>query len=59
MKEYIVCFIRADGKPNEEYYYATLEEAQAHYNLFFDDDSELYKAIQITDYTGSLIAEMP
>ena len=49
MKYYVVRFIRADGKPDEEYYYHTLKEAEEHYNLFIDDDSCLYSSIVIEE----------
>lgn len=44
---FIVRFVRKDGKPDEEYYYHTLQEAEAHKHLFDDDDSDLYKRIEI------------
>lgn len=55
MKEYIVRknfvlrFVRTDNKPNEDYYYATKEEAEEHYSLFQDDDSGLYSSIEIIE----------
>ena len=58
MKEYIVRFIRADEKPNEDYYYNTIDEARSHYNLFVADDSELYSKIVITNDTGEVFAEI-
>ena len=56
MSPYIVSFVRADNKPNEEYYYHTLEEAREHFSLFLDDSSGLYRQIQIENYAGELIA---
>ena len=53
MKDYIVRFISVDGKPDEEYYYNTLQEAQAHKELFDDDDSGLYKRIEIESIQAS------
>ena len=42
-----VRFVRKDGKPDEEYYYHTLQEAETHKKLFDDDDSDLYERIEI------------
>lgn len=48
MKElWIVKFIRKDGKPDEEYYYSSLADAEHHRDLFLDDDSGLYEKIEI------------
>ena len=58
MKEYIVRFIMADKKPNEDYYYNTIDEARSHYNLFVADDSELYSKIVITNETDEVFVEM-
>ncbi len=44
---WIVRFIRRDGKQDEEYYYHTLREAEAHKELFWGDDSYLYETIEI------------
>ena len=44
---FIVRFVRKDGKPDEEYYYHTLQEAEAHKKLFDDDDSDPYERIEI------------
>lgn len=44
---YITRFVRCDRKPNEEYYYPTIEEARYHLEQFRDDDSELYERIEI------------
>lgn len=46
-KDWLVRFVRKDGKPDEEYYYNTKEEAEYHRNLFQDDDSGLYEKIEI------------
>ena len=46
---WIVRFIRRDGKPNEEYYYSSLADAEQHRNLFLDDDSGLYEKIEIVN----------
>lgn len=42
---YIVVFVRKDGKPKEEYYYNSKQQAEEHFNLFKNDDSELYDKI--------------
>lgn len=47
---WIVRFVRRDGKPDEEYYYHTPREAEAHKELFQEDDSGLYEAIEIVSY---------
>ena len=44
---WIVRFVRKDSKPDEEYYYRSLAEAEYHKNLFLDDDSGLYERIEI------------
>ena len=44
---FIVRFVRADGGPDEEYYYHTEKEATDHFNLFQNDDSNLYTRIKI------------
>lgn len=54
---YIVRFVRADCGPDEEYYYHTEQEAFSHFNLFLDDDSELYKRIEI-ECKGEVIDNM-
>lgn len=57
MNLYIVRFIRKDGKPNEEYYYPLIEQAEEHFFLFLNDDSELYSRIELLDDSGSVIRE--
>jgi hypothetical protein len=52
---FILRFIRLDNKPREEYYYNRLEDAITHYNLFLDDDSGLYRKIEIVDYSEKSI----
>ena len=54
---YIVRFVRADCGPDEEYYYHTEQEAFSPFNLFLDDDSELYKRIEI-ECKGEIIDNM-
>ena len=51
---YIVRFIRADIGPDEEYYYPREQDAIDHYNLFLDDDSGLYRRIQI-EYNDQIL----
>lgn len=46
-KNWIVRFVRKDGKPDEEYYYRTKAEAEFHRDLFQDDDSGLYERIEL------------
>ena len=46
---YKVTFYTKGRKPNEEYYYRTLKDAEYHKSLFDDDDSGLYEAIEITE----------
>jgi hypothetical protein len=46
-KNWIVRFVRKDGKLDEEYYYNTQAEAEYHRNLFQDDDSGLYERIDV------------
>ena len=52
MDLFIVRFIRRDGKPDEEYYYHTREDAERHFLLFRDDDSGLYREIVMTHLSG-------
>ena len=44
---YMVRFIRVDGQPDEEYYYQNMQDANIHFDLFREDDSGLYKTIEI------------
>lgn len=44
---FIVSFIRQDLLPNEDYYYYSKEQALEHFNLFKEDDSNLYKRIEL------------
>lgn len=44
---FVVRFVRADGKPDEEYWYHHLEDAEYHFRLFEGDDSALYAKIQL------------
>lgn len=45
---WVVTFVRKDGAPDEEYYYHSKEDAEAHKALFTDDDSDLYERIVVT-----------
>ena len=47
---YIVRFVRADGKADEEYFYHRELEARYHLELFRDDDSGLYRYIELCSY---------
>ncbi len=49
---YIVRFIRKDDKPIEEFFYHTYEEAFVHLALFRNDDSGLYRRIEIVQAWG-------
>ena len=49
MDGYVTRFHRLDGKPREDYYYHTKEEALNHLNLFRNDDSGLYRSIEVID----------
>ena len=44
-KMIVVRFVRRDGRPDEEYWYGNLEDAELHFRLFLDDDSGLYDEI--------------
>lgn len=44
---YIVRFCRADGRPDEEYFYNSLPDANRHFSLFHEDDSGLYCTIDL------------
>ena len=46
---YIVRFVRRDEKADEEYYYLAYGDALSHLVLFKNDDSGLYKRIEIVD----------
>lgn len=50
---YIVRFFRADGQPDEEYYYQRKEDANIHFDLFKVDDSGLYSKIVIEKHAGT------
>jgi hypothetical protein len=44
---WIVRFVRKDGKPDEEYFYHSLADAEHHRDLFLNDDSGLYEKIEL------------
>ena len=46
---YVVRFVRADGKPDEEYWYHHLEDAYFHFNLFKEDNGGLYVRIEVLE----------
>ena len=58
MEGYTVCFVRKDSKPEEIYYYHTFREAKEHLNLFQEDDSELYKRIEIRDLKENILEKI-
>lgn len=46
---YIVRFIRKDRKPEEQYFYHSYTDAVTHLEMFRDDDSGLFKRVEIID----------
>lgn len=46
---YTVRFVRRDEKADEKYYYLAYGDALNHLALFKNDDSGLYKRIEIVD----------
>ena len=56
-KRYLVRFVRRDGQPDEIYdyaHYAHRSDAEYHFGLFRDDDSELYDRIELIIDAGRL-----
>ena len=53
---YIVRFIRRDMKADEQYFYHSYNDAVSHLELFRDDDSGLFKRVEIID---SLALRLP
>lgn len=51
---YTVIFKRKDNQPDEIFTYNSLEEAQYHFNLFKNDDSDLYSRIELCQEKGSI-----
>ncbi len=50
---FVIRFVRVDQKMDEEYYYQSDREAINHLKLFYEDDSGLYKRIEVIDETTS------
>lgn len=46
---FLVCFVRKDQQPNEEYYYVSRQDAQSHFDLFRNDNSHLYCRIDLIE----------
>ena len=44
---YLIKFVRNDGQANELYYYSKRADALYHISLFHNDNSNLYKKIEI------------
>ena len=51
---YTVIFKRRDNRSDEIYNYKSLEEAQYHFNLFKNDDSDLYNRIELCRENGAM-----
>lgn len=49
-----VRFVRADGMPDEVYYYHNQKDAEEHLTLFRTDDSGLYQRIDLVLEDGSI-----
>ena len=47
LQMYTVIFKRKDKKPDEIYYYEDIAEAKYHFELFKNDDSDLYIRIEL------------
>lgn len=52
---YCVRFVRRDAQPDECYHYWQREDAESHFNLFRDDDSDLYDHIDLLTIAGNLM----
>ena len=52
MDMFTVRFVRNDFKPNEEYSYYEKEGAEHHFSLFRNDDSGLYREIELLRIAG-------
>lgn len=50
---YLVRFVRNDESIDELYYYLQEEDALYHTRLFNNDDSGLYKRVEVVEYIGS------
>ena len=55
MPDYITRFVRADGQPDEEYFFHTADSAREHLDLFADDDSGLYSRIEVVQYSTDTV----
>ena len=53
--KYITRFIRKDGQPNEEYYWNKESDAVKQLELFIDDDSDLYRTIEVVDENDNTV----
>ena len=51
---YTITFYRRDDQPDEIYYYNHLDEARYHFELFREDDSELYSRIVLALYKKNM-----
>ena len=51
---YTVTFKRRDNQPDEVYYCNNLDEARHHFNLFKEDDSELYERIELLQFNRNI-----
>lgn len=51
---YTVTFKRRDNQPDEVYYYNNLNDARYHFDLFKDDDSELYDRIELAQFNNTM-----
>ena len=50
---YLDRFVRNDESIDELYYYLQEEDALYHIRLFNNDDSGLYKRVEVVEYIGS------
>lgn len=55
---YVVNFVRKDDMPNEDFWYAMRENAEEHFNLFKDDDSDLYNRVELWSYPPMSLIEV-
>ena len=52
---YIVRFVRADGKPDEEYFYHREEDARYHVSLSKEDNSGLYTKVELLENSDKML----
>ena len=57
-KMFLTKFVRKDGKPDEDYFYNTAEEALHHASLFVEDESNLYKKIVASDERKNTVLQL-